>query len=67
MFCEGIKNLMQKLMGQLMKCDIDVDSVEDEDGVQVSQNRIRCSMSSLISWYESVKKVCCWHFFIPSL
>ncbi|KAF4794695.1 Origin recognition complex subunit 3 [Turdus rufiventris] len=54
--CPGIKNLMQKLMGQLMKCDIDVDSVEDEDGVQVSQNRIRCSMSSLISWYESVKK-----------
>uniref|UniRef100_A0A8C3UVM6 Origin recognition complex subunit 3 n=1 Tax=Catharus ustulatus TaxID=91951 RepID=A0A8C3UVM6_CATUS len=57
--CPGIKNLMQKLMGQLMKCDIDVDSLEDEDCVQVSQNRIRCSMSSLISWYESVKKVCC--------
>uniref|UniRef100_A0A8C3Y6S1 Origin recognition complex subunit 3 n=1 Tax=Catharus ustulatus TaxID=91951 RepID=A0A8C3Y6S1_CATUS len=54
--CPGIKNLMQKLMGQLMKCDIDVDSLEDEDCVQVSQNRIRCSMSSLISWYESVKK-----------
>lgn len=67
MFCEGIKNLMQKLMGQLMNCDIDVDSLEDEDCVQVSQNRVRCSMSSLISWYESVTKVCCWHFSIPSL
>uniref|UniRef100_A0A8C5U9D7 Origin recognition complex subunit 3 n=1 Tax=Malurus cyaneus samueli TaxID=2593467 RepID=A0A8C5U9D7_9PASS len=54
--CPGIKNLMQKLMGQLMNCDIDVDTLEDEDCVQVSQNRIRCSMSSLISWYESVTK-----------
>ncbi|XP_056343790.1 origin recognition complex subunit 3 isoform X3 [Oenanthe melanoleuca] len=54
--CPGIKNLMQKLMGQLMNCDVDMDSLEDEDCVQVSQNRIRCSMSSLISWYESLKK-----------
>ncbi|NWU53040.1 ORC3 protein, partial [Dromas ardeola] len=54
--CPGIKNLMQKLMGQLMNCYIDVDSLEDEDYVQVSQNRIRCSMSSLINWYESVTK-----------
>ncbi|XP_010284947.1 PREDICTED: origin recognition complex subunit 3-like [Phaethon lepturus] len=52
--CPGIKNLMQKLMGQLMNCYIDVDSLEDEDYVQVSQNRIRCSMTSLISWYEGV-------------
>ncbi|NWU10872.1 ORC3 protein, partial [Cephalopterus ornatus] len=54
--CPGIKNLMQKLMGQLMNCCVDVDSLEDEDYVQVSQNRIRCSMSSLIKWYESVTK-----------
>ncbi|XP_074902689.1 origin recognition complex subunit 3 isoform X4 [Buteo buteo] len=54
--CPGIKNLMQKLMGQLMNCYIDVDSLEDEDYVQVSQNRIRCSMTSLINWYESVTK-----------
>uniref|UniRef100_A0A8C0BEH1 Origin recognition complex subunit 3 n=1 Tax=Buteo japonicus TaxID=224669 RepID=A0A8C0BEH1_9AVES len=47
---------MQKLMGQLMNCYIDVDSLEDEDYVQVSQNRIRCSMTSLINWYESVTK-----------
>ncbi|XP_069707356.1 origin recognition complex subunit 3 isoform X1 [Phaenicophaeus curvirostris] len=52
--CPGIKNLMQKLIGQLMNCYVDVDSLEDEDYVQVSQNRIRCSMTSLINWYESV-------------
>ncbi|NXT55316.1 ORC3 protein, partial [Pluvianellus socialis] len=54
--CPGIKNLMQKLMGQLMNCYIDVDSLEDEDYVPVSQNRVRCSMTSLINWYESVTK-----------
>ncbi|NXG71011.1 ORC3 protein, partial [Baryphthengus martii] len=54
--CPGVKNLIQKLMGQLMNCDIDVDSLEDEDYVRVSQNRIRCSMTSLINWYESVTK-----------
>ncbi|XP_054136020.1 origin recognition complex subunit 3 isoform X2 [Melozone crissalis] len=54
--CPGIKNLMQKLMGQLIKCDIDVDSLEDEDCVQASQSKIRCSMPSLISWYDSVTK-----------
>ncbi|XP_065486822.1 origin recognition complex subunit 3 isoform X4 [Caloenas nicobarica] len=54
--CPGIKNLIQKLMGQLMNCYIDVDSLEDEDHVQVSQNRIRCSMTSIISWYQNVTK-----------
>ncbi|NWW53775.1 ORC3 protein, partial [Pedionomus torquatus] len=54
--CPGIKNLMQKLMGQLMNCSVDVDSQEDEDYVQVSQSRIRCSMTSLVNWYESVTK-----------
>ncbi|NXU59708.1 ORC3 protein, partial [Turnix velox] len=54
--CSGIKNLMKKLMEQLMNCSIDVDSLEDEDYVQVSQSRVRCSMTSLINWYESVTK-----------
>ncbi|KAM9240453.1 origin recognition complex subunit 3 isoform 3-T3 [Leptosomus discolor] len=53
--CPGIKNLVRKLMGQLMSCCMDVDS-QEEDYVQVSQNRIRCSMTSLIKWYESVTK-----------
>ncbi|NXV76497.1 ORC3 protein, partial [Atlantisia rogersi] len=54
--CPDIKNLMQKLMGQLMNCHIDVGSLDDGDCVQVSQNRIHCSMTSLISWYKSVTK-----------
>uniref|UniRef100_A0A8C8BC27 Origin recognition complex subunit 3 n=1 Tax=Otus sunia TaxID=257818 RepID=A0A8C8BC27_9STRI len=54
--CPGVKKLMQKLMGQLMNCSVDLDSSEDEDYVQVSHNRIRCSMTSLINWYESVTK-----------
>ncbi|NXX48771.1 ORC3 protein, partial [Tricholaema leucomelas] len=54
--CAGIKNLMQKLMEQLMNCQIDEEPLEDEDYVQVSQKRIRCSMSSLVTWYESVTK-----------
>ncbi|XP_062428762.1 origin recognition complex subunit 3 isoform X2 [Rhea pennata] len=54
--CPGIKNLMQKLMGQLMNCYVNVDSSDEEDCVQVSQNRIRCSMASLISWYENITK-----------
>ncbi|NXD81315.1 ORC3 protein, partial [Halcyon senegalensis] len=54
--CPGIKNLMQKLMGQLMNSYIDTDSLEDEDYVQVSQTKIRCSMTSLINWYENVTK-----------
>lgn len=48
---------MQKLLGQLMNCCIDVDSSEEEDYEQVSRNRVRCSMTSLISWYESATKV----------
>ncbi|XP_071597495.1 origin recognition complex subunit 3 isoform X2 [Heliangelus exortis] len=51
--CPGIKNLIQKLMGQLMNCYVDV---EDEDYVQVSQKRVRCSMNSIITWYQSVTK-----------
>ncbi|NXW58383.1 ORC3 protein, partial [Eurystomus gularis] len=54
--CPGIRNLMQKLIGQLMNCYVEVDSLEDEDCVQVPQNKVRCSMTSLINWYESVTK-----------
>ncbi|NXL87739.1 ORC3 protein, partial [Alectura lathami] len=54
--CPGIKNLMQKLLGQLMNRSVDADSSEEEDCEQVSRNRVRCSMTSLISWYHSVTK-----------
>jgi len=48
---------MQKLLGQLMNCCIDVDSSEEEDYEHVSRSRVRCSMTSLINWYESATKV----------
>ncbi|NP_001384958.1 origin recognition complex subunit 3 isoform 3 [Gallus gallus] len=54
--CPGIKNLMQKLLGQLMNCCIDVDSSEEEDYEHVSRSRVRCSMTTLINWYESATK-----------
>ncbi|NWV01311.1 ORC3 protein, partial [Upupa epops] len=54
--CPGIKNLMQKLMGQLMNCSTNVDSLEEEDYVQVFQKKVRCSMTSLVDWYENATK-----------
>ncbi|XP_065446243.1 origin recognition complex subunit 3 isoform X5 [Chrysemys picta bellii] len=54
--CPGIKHLLQKLMGQLMDCCVDVDSFEEEECVNISQKKIRCSMASLSKWYESVTK-----------
>ncbi|KAM9155303.1 origin recognition complex subunit 3 isoform 1-T1 [Pangshura tecta] len=54
--CPGIKHLLQKLMGQLMDCCVDVDSSEEEECVNISQKKIRCSMASLSKWYESVTK-----------
>uniref|UniRef100_A0A8C0G3N7 Origin recognition complex subunit 3 n=1 Tax=Chelonoidis abingdonii TaxID=106734 RepID=A0A8C0G3N7_CHEAB len=54
--CPGIKHLLQKLMGQLMDCNVDVDSSEEEECVNISQKKIRCSMASLSKWYESVTK-----------
>ncbi|XP_074846999.1 origin recognition complex subunit 3 isoform X2 [Carettochelys insculpta] len=53
--CPGIKHLLQKLMGQLMNCCVDVDSSEEEC-VSISQKKIRCSMTSLSKWYEGVTK-----------
>lgn len=55
---------MQKLLGQLMNCCIDVDSSEEEDYEHVSRSRVRCSMTTLINWYESATKV---RFFFVSL
>lgn len=48
---------MQKLLGQLMNCCIDVDSSEEEDYEHVSRSRVRCSMTTLINWYENATKV----------
>uniref|UniRef100_A0A8C4VHZ5 Origin recognition complex subunit 3 n=1 Tax=Gopherus evgoodei TaxID=1825980 RepID=A0A8C4VHZ5_9SAUR len=54
--CPGIKHLLQKLMGQLMDCYVDADSSEEEECVNISQKKIRCSMASLSKWYENVTK-----------
>ncbi|XP_037750368.1 origin recognition complex subunit 3 isoform X2 [Chelonia mydas] len=54
--CPGIKHLLQKLMGQLMDCSVDVDSSEEDECVNISQKKIHCSMASLSKWYESVTK-----------
>ncbi|OXB59475.1 hypothetical protein ASZ78_005318 [Callipepla squamata] len=62
--CPGIKKLMQKLLGQLMNCCVDVDSSEEEDYEQVSHNRIRCSMTSLISWHGIQSFLFCCLLFI---
>ncbi|CAM4532366.1 unnamed protein product [Eretmochelys imbricata] len=54
--CPGIKHLLQKLMGQLMDCSVDVDSSEEDECVNISQKKIHCSMASLSKWYENVTK-----------
>ncbi|XP_030044489.1 origin recognition complex subunit 3, partial [Microcaecilia unicolor] len=55
--CPGIKQLLQKLLVQLMGQfeDVELDS-DDEKQVQVSQGRMRCPMASLCGWYHSVTK-----------
>ncbi|XP_034965310.1 origin recognition complex subunit 3 isoform X1 [Zootoca vivipara] len=53
--CPGIKQLLQKLMIQLMGCHVDVDSSEEEHS-KLSSNRIRCSVASLIDWYRNITK-----------
>ncbi|KAH0622133.1 hypothetical protein JD844_024158 [Phrynosoma platyrhinos] len=54
--CPGIKNLLQKLMIQLMGSPIDMDSSEEEDTSKISPNRIRYSVSSLTDWYRNITK-----------
>ncbi|XP_030051502.1 origin recognition complex subunit 3 [Microcaecilia unicolor] len=55
--CPGIKQLLQKLLVQLMGQfeDVELDS-DEEKQVQVSQGRMRCPMASLCGWYHSVTK-----------
>ncbi|XP_020645859.1 origin recognition complex subunit 3 isoform X1 [Pogona vitticeps] len=54
--CSGIKYLLQKLMVQLMGCQIDMDSSEEEEHSKISSNRIRYSVASLTDWYRNVTK-----------
>ncbi|XP_062836923.1 origin recognition complex subunit 3 isoform X1 [Anolis carolinensis] len=54
--CPGIKNLLQKLMIQLMGCPVDMDSSDEEESSKISPNRIRYSVTSLTKWYRNVTK-----------
>ncbi|XP_029451295.1 origin recognition complex subunit 3 isoform X2 [Rhinatrema bivittatum] len=56
--CPGIKQLLQKLLAQLMGqlADVDLNSDEEEEHVQTSQRRRGRPMASLCSWYRSVTK-----------
>ncbi|XP_073483011.1 origin recognition complex subunit 3 isoform X1 [Aquarana catesbeiana] len=54
--CTGIKQLLQKLLSQLMGCSADLDLDEEEDHATVSQRKMNCSMASLCGWYQKVTK-----------
>ncbi|KAM5163315.1 origin recognition complex subunit 3 [Mantella aurantiaca] len=54
--CPGIKQLLQKLLSQLMGCSADLDLDEEEDQAIVSQRKMNCSMASLCGWYQKVTK-----------
>ncbi|KAM4695223.1 origin recognition complex subunit 3 isoform 1-T2 [Discoglossus pictus] len=54
--CPGIKQLIQKLLVQLMGCSADVEYEEDEDHVTISQRKMNCSLASLTGWYQKVTK-----------
>ncbi|ETE62085.1 Origin recognition complex subunit 3, partial [Ophiophagus hannah] len=54
--CPGIKQLLQKLIIQLMGCDVDVDSSEEEECPKNLPRRVRCSVASLTDWYKNVIK-----------
>nr|XP_056712124.1 origin recognition complex subunit 3 isoform X2 [Euleptes europaea] len=54
--CPDIKHLLQKLMAQLMGCQIDADSSEEGECSKASPNRMRFSAASLTDWYRNVTK-----------
>ncbi|XP_058031311.1 origin recognition complex subunit 3 isoform X1 [Ahaetulla prasina] len=53
---EGIKQLLQKLIIQLMGCEVEVDSSEEEECPKNLPRRVRCSVASLTDWYKNVIK-----------
>ncbi|XP_077343401.1 origin recognition complex subunit 3 isoform X2 [Lithobates pipiens] len=55
--CTGIKQLLQKLLSQLMGCSADLDLDEEEDHATVSQRKMNCSMASLCGWYQKATKL----------
>ncbi|XP_053314572.1 origin recognition complex subunit 3 [Spea bombifrons] len=54
--CPGIKQLLQKLLIQLIGCNADLEMDEEEEHVTVSQRKMNCSMASLNGWYQKAIK-----------
>ncbi|XP_053566504.1 origin recognition complex subunit 3 isoform X2 [Bombina bombina] len=54
--CPGIKQLLQKVLTQLMGCSSDMEFDEEEDHVTVSQRKTHFSLASLASWYQKATK-----------
>ncbi|CAJ0964464.1 unnamed protein product [Ranitomeya imitator] len=52
----GIKQLLQKLLSQLMGCGADFDLDEEDDYASVSQRKMNCTMASLSAWYQKITK-----------
>ncbi|KAM8952371.1 origin recognition complex subunit 3 isoform 3-T3 [Pelodytes ibericus] len=50
--CPGIKQLLQKLLSQLMGHGADLELDDDEDHVTISQRKMNCSLASLTGWYQ---------------
>ncbi|XP_044148413.1 origin recognition complex subunit 3 isoform X1 [Bufo gargarizans] len=54
--CPGIKQLLQKLLSQLMGCGSELDLDEEDDHTPISQRKMNFSMASLSGWYQEMTK-----------
>lgn len=54
--CPGIKQLLQKLLSQLMGCGEDLDLDEEDDHAPISHKKMNFSMASLSGWYQKMTK-----------
>uniref|UniRef100_A0A6I8QIE8 Origin recognition complex subunit 3 n=1 Tax=Xenopus tropicalis TaxID=8364 RepID=A0A6I8QIE8_XENTR len=54
--CPGIKQLLQKLLIQLMGNTADIELDEEEEQVTISQRKMNCSLASLSGWYKRATK-----------
>lgn len=55
--CPGIKQLLQKLLSQLMGCGEDLDLDEEDDHAPISHKKMNFSMASLSGWYQKMTKI----------
>ncbi|KAM4772025.1 origin recognition complex subunit 3 [Rhinophrynus dorsalis] len=54
--CPGIKQLLQKLLMQLMGSSANVEFDEEDEQVTISQRKMNCSLASLSGWYKRATK-----------